>query len=100
MGTPGIARCFHEPGGCLHQSRDQRRRESRNQTRRGLRRGTFHTYSKQRAMQNVLAIWQREMKAYFVSPVAYVVLTLWLLLSGLFFYAILTNVIQSTMMQS
>jgi len=51
-------------------------------------------------MQNVLAIWQREMKAYFVSPIAYVVLTLWLLLSGLFFYAILTNVIQSTMMQS
>src|SRR5215510_6492960 len=41
-------------------------------------------------MQNILAIWQREMKAYFVSPVAYVVLTVFLFLSGL---------IQQTMMQ-
>jgi ABC-2 type transport system permease protein len=50
-------------------------------------------------MQNVLAIWQREMKAYFVSPIAYVVLTLWLLVSGLYFYVILSNVIRSTMNQ-
>ncbi len=51
-------------------------------------------------MQNVLAIWQREMKAYFVSPVAYVVLTVFLFLSGFFFYGILTAVVQNTMMQS
>jgi ABC-2 type transport system permease protein len=50
-------------------------------------------------MQNVLAIWQREMKSYFVSPIAYVVLTVFLFLSGFFFYSILTNVVQSTMMQ-
>jgi ABC-2 type transport system permease protein len=51
-------------------------------------------------MQNVLAIWQREMKAYFVSPVAYVVLTVFLFLCGFFFYGILTAVVQNTMMQS
>ena len=37
-------------------------------------------------MQNILAIWQREMKSYFVSPIAYVVLTVFLFLSGLFFF--------------
>jgi ABC-2 type transport system permease protein len=51
-------------------------------------------------MQNVLAIWQREMKAYFVSPIAYVVLTVFLFLSGFFFYGILTAVVQNTMMQA
>ena len=50
-------------------------------------------------MRNVLAIWQREMKAYFVSPIAYVVLTVFLFLSGFFFYGILVNVVQTTMMQ-
>jgi ABC-2 type transport system permease protein len=51
-------------------------------------------------MHNILAIWQREMKSYFVSPIAYVVLTVFLFLSGFFFYSILTAVIQSTMMQA
>ena len=51
-------------------------------------------------MQNILAIWQREMKSYFVSPIAYVVLTVFLFLCGFFFYSILTAVIQSTMMQA
>ncbi len=51
-------------------------------------------------MQNILAIWQREMKAYFVSPIAYVVLTVFLFLSGFFFFGILTSVVQNTMMQA
>jgi ABC-2 type transport system permease protein len=51
-------------------------------------------------MQNILAIWQREMKAYFVSPIAYVVLTVFLFLSGFFFFGILTAVVQNTMMQA
>ena len=34
-------------------------------------------------MKNILAIWQREMKSYFVSPIAYVVLTVFLLHRGL-----------------
>jgi ABC-2 type transport system permease protein len=51
-------------------------------------------------MQNILAIWQREMKSYFVSPIAYVVLTVFLFLSGFFFFSILTAVVQSTMLQA
>ena len=51
-------------------------------------------------MQNILAIWQREMKSYFVSPIAYVVLTVFLFFSGFFFYSILSAVVQSTMMQA
>ncbi len=51
-------------------------------------------------MQNILAIWQREMKSYFVSPIAYVVLTVFLFLTGFFFFSILTAVVQSTMMQA
>jgi ABC-2 type transport system permease protein len=37
-------------------------------------------------MQNILAIWQREIKSYFVSPIAYVVLTVYLFITGLFFF--------------
>ena len=51
-------------------------------------------------MQNILAIWQREMRSYFVSPVAYVVLTVFLFLSGLFFFGNLTEVVQYTMTQA
>ncbi len=51
-------------------------------------------------MQNILAIWQREMKSYFVSPIAYVVLTVFLFLSGLFFFGTLADVIQYTMTQA
>ncbi len=51
-------------------------------------------------MRNILAIWQREMKSYFVSPIAYVVLTVFFFLCGFFFYSILSAVIQSTMMQA
>jgi ABC-2 type transport system permease protein len=51
-------------------------------------------------MQNILAIWQREMKSYFVSPIAYVVLTVFLFLSGFFYYSILSQVVLSTMMQA
>jgi len=51
-------------------------------------------------MQNILSIWQREIKSYFVSPIAYVVLTVFLFLSGFFFFSIFTAVVQSTLMQS
>jgi len=44
-----------------------------------------------------MAIWQREMKSYFVSPIAYVVLTVFLFLSGLIFFGNLTEVYQYTM---
>lgn len=48
-------------------------------------------------MQNIMAIWQREMKSYFVSPVAYVVLTVFVFLSGLVFYLSLSEVYSYTM---
>jgi len=48
-------------------------------------------------MQNILAIWQREMKSYFVSPIAYVVLVVFLFLSGLIFFGNLTEVYQFMM---
>jgi ABC-2 type transport system permease protein len=51
-------------------------------------------------MKNILAIWQREMKSYFVSPIAYVVLTVFLFISGFFFTTILTAWVQQTMMQA
>ncbi len=51
-------------------------------------------------MQNIFAIWQREMKSYFASAIAYVVLTVFLFLSGFFFFSYLVLVVQSSMMQS
>jgi ABC-2 type transport system permease protein len=51
-------------------------------------------------MRNVLAIVEREFRAYFISPVAYVVLTIFAFLSGLFFQTILSQIMQYAMMQS
>ncbi|MGQ9619269.1 MAG: ABC transporter permease subunit [Candidatus Aminicenantia bacterium] len=40
-------------------------------------------------MRNILAIAQKELKVYFVSPMAYVLIGVFLLISGFFFYNIL-----------
>ncbi|OLE73907.1 MAG: hypothetical protein AUG12_03280 [Acidobacteria bacterium 13_1_20CM_2_57_8] len=45
-------------------------------------------------MRNVLAIIERELRAYFISPIAYVVLTIFVFLSGIFFRTILSQVMQ------
>lgn len=37
-------------------------------------------------MKNILAICEKELKAYFVSPIAYVVLMMFLVMTGYFFY--------------
>ena len=37
-------------------------------------------------MQGLLAIWQREFKAYFVSPIFYALSTVFLFIIGLMFY--------------
>ncbi len=42
-------------------------------------------------MKNALAIAAREIRSYFVSPVAYVVLTGFLLLAGWFFFNLLAR---------
>jgi ABC-2 type transport system permease protein len=48
-------------------------------------------------MHNILAIWQREMKSYFVSPIAYVVLTIFLALYGWLFFGTFSQAAQYTM---
>src|SRR5947199_6995863 len=49
-------------------------------------------------MRNILAIIERELRAYFISPVAYLVLTIFVFLSGLFFRSILAQVMLMALM--
>src|SRR5438046_5197060 len=49
-------------------------------------------------MRNILAIVERELRAYFTSPIAYVVLTIFVFLSGLFFRSMLAQVLQMGLM--
>ena len=48
-------------------------------------------------MSNILAIAQKELKSYFASPIAYIVIGLWALLYGYFFYAILHFFVQQSL---
>src|SRR5215467_9706370 len=52
------------------------------------------------SMKNIIAIVQRELGTYFVSPVAYVVLTIFLFVTGWFFEAVLSQVLRASMMQA
>ena len=51
-------------------------------------------------MRNLLAVIEKELTIYFASPVAYGVLTVFLLISGYFFYNILSVFIQRSMMMA
>src|SRR5438128_187131 len=51
-------------------------------------------------MRNIFAIVERELRTYFISPIAYVVLTMFVFLSGIFFRAILSQVLQFAMTNS
>lgn len=48
-------------------------------------------------MSNVLAIAHKELKSYFASPIAYIVIGLWALLYGYFFVAILSFFVRQSM---
>jgi ABC-2 type transport system permease protein len=51
-------------------------------------------------MGNVVAIAQKELKSYFASPIAYIVIGLWALLYGYFFVAILQFFVRQSMMMN
>ena len=51
-------------------------------------------------MSNILAIAQKELKSYFASPVAYIVIGLFALLYGYFFVAILAYFVRQSMQMS
>ncbi len=51
-------------------------------------------------MRNCLAIFYREVRSYFNSPVAYAILTGFLLISGYFFYAIISSFLNYTLTAS
>src|SRR5438046_1677746 len=48
-------------------------------------------------MRNILAIAQKELKAYFSSPVGWVIMGVWALLYGYFFVAILQFFVRQSM---
>src|SRR5881396_3521391 len=49
------------------------------------------------SMGNIIAIAQKELKSYFSSPIAYIVIGLWALLYGYFFVAILSFFVRQSM---
>ena len=48
-------------------------------------------------MRNILAIAQKELRSYFASPIAYIVLGFWALLYGWFFITILAYFVRASM---
>ncbi|HEY2930593.1 MAG TPA: ABC transporter permease [Acidobacteriota bacterium] len=50
-------------------------------------------------MKNIFTIWKKELNLMFVSPIAYVVLTMFLALAGFFFYVIVTGVMRSSIQE-
>ncbi len=49
---------------------------------------------------NFLPVYKRELRSYFTSPIAYVVLTFFILLTGFFFYVFISEFSQASMSQS
>src|SRR5688500_5098329 len=75
MGIARAAPDAHEPRGDLPASDD-----------RGHRDGGLGTGRRRCPVNNILAIAQKELKAYFASPIAYVVIGLFALVFGFFYY--------------
>src|SRR5262245_47317096 len=51
-------------------------------------------------MRNFLAIVERELRSYFVSPLAYVILGFFLLATGMFFYVVVSSFERMSMMSA
>jgi ABC-2 type transport system permease protein len=51
-------------------------------------------------MKGILAIYRREMNSYFVSPIAYIVIGVFLLATGFFYTRILAGAMQNSMMMA
>lgn len=49
-------------------------------------------------MKGIIAIYRREMGSYFVSPIAYIVIGFFLLITGYFFYSVLSYLMQQSLM--
>ena len=45
-------------------------------------------------MRNILSIFKRDLKGYFNSPIAYVIIGLFLIITGIFFYLLLSGFLQ------
>ena len=75
-----------EEGGAAACSRRRRQRRAGRRDRRGRRAVN--------SVRNILAIAGKELRSYFASPIAYVIIGLFALLFGLFFYAYLTVFVQ------
>lgn len=48
-------------------------------------------------MRNYLAVLNRELKSYFSSPIAYVIIAMFLIIAGIFYYLIVSNFVQYCM---
>jgi ABC-type transport system involved in multi-copper enzyme maturation permease subunit len=48
-------------------------------------------------MRNVWLIWRKEMRSYFVSPIAYILLLMCALIFGFFFWSLLQAYLQFSM---
>jgi ABC-2 type transport system permease protein len=48
-------------------------------------------------MRNIWAIFKKEMQSYFASPIAYVVIAMFLVISGYFFYVMITSFVNYSM---
>jgi ABC-2 type transport system permease protein len=48
-------------------------------------------------MRNICAIYRKEMRSYFISPIAYVILAFFIAISGYFFYGLLVQFLEFSM---